>query len=74
MNVSAEKMALKKQENKTVLYTPKGAEWQPFGHPRRKRPLNSVVLDEGVKERILQDCKDFINNPTWYTDRGKLLN
>lgn len=66
----AEQMALKKQENKTVLYTPKGHEWQIFGHPRKKRPLNSVILDQGIKERILNDCLDFINNPAWYNDRG----
>ena len=66
----AEQMALKKQENKTILYTPRGTEWHAFGHPRRKRPLNSVILDQGIKERILKDCQDFIKNPSWYTDRG----
>ncbi|EEB11853.1 mitochondrial chaperone BCS1, putative [Pediculus humanus corporis] len=66
----ARQMALRKQENRTVMYTAMGSEWRPFGHPRKKRPLNSVVLDVGVKERILQDCLEFINNPLWYTDRG----
>ncbi|KAK6632473.1 mitochondrial chaperone [Polyplax serrata] len=66
----ARQMALRKQENRTVMYTAMGSEWRPFGHPRKKRPLNSVVLDVGVKERIFQDCLEFINNPMWYTDRG----
>ena len=26
---------------------------RPFGHPRRKRKLSSVVLDDGIKEGIL---------------------
>lgn len=67
----ARQMALKKQENRTVMYTAMGSEWRPFGHPRKKRPLNSVVLDIGVKERILHDCQEFINNPTWYSERGQ---
>ncbi|KAK6622589.1 mitochondrial chaperone [Polyplax serrata] len=66
----ARQMALRKQENRTVMYTAMGSEWRPFGHPRKKRPLNSVVLDVGIKERIFQDCLEFINNPMWYTDRG----
>jgi len=65
-------MALKKQEGRTIMYTAMGSEWRPFGHPRKRRPLNSVVLDEGVSERILRDVQDFTNNPTWYTDRGKV--
>ncbi|XP_075226954.1 mitochondrial chaperone BCS1 [Lycorma delicatula] len=66
----ARQLALQKNEGKTVMYSAMGAEWRPFGHPRRKRPLNSVVLDEGVAEKILSDIKDFVNNPSWYRDRG----
>lgn len=69
---SARQLALRKQEGKTVMYVAMGSEWRPFGHPRNKRPLNSVVLDMGLGERILQDCSEFIKNPTWYSDRGKL--
>ena len=47
-----------------------GSEWRPFGYPRRRRPLDSVVLDEGVGERILNDVREFIDNPQWYIDRG----
>jgi hypothetical protein len=47
-----------------------GSEWRPFGYPRRRRPLDSVVLDQGVGERILNDVQEFINNPQWYIDRG----
>lgn len=38
--------------------------------PRKKRPLDSVVLDEGLADAILSDVKDFIDDPQWYTDRG----
>lgn len=47
-----------------------GSEWRPFGHPRKRRPISSVVLDEGLSERILDDCKEFIRNPQWYAERG----
>lgn len=66
----AKELALKQQEGKTVMYTAMGAEWRLFGFPRRRRPLTSVVLDEGVSEKIVQDVKGFINTPKWYSDRG----
>lgn len=66
----ARQMALTQHEGKTIMYTALGAEWRPFGHPRRKRPISSVILDEGISDRILRDCEEFISNPKWYTDRG----
>lgn len=63
-------MALKQHEGMTVMYTAMGSEWRPFGHPRRRRPLHSVVLRNGLADKILADCLDFINSPQWYTDRG----
>jgi len=45
---------------KTIMYTVVGVDWRPFGHPRQRRPLNSVVLDDGVAERVVTDVKDFI--------------
>ncbi|XP_076752673.1 mitochondrial chaperone BCS1 [Xylocopa sonorina] len=66
----ARQMALKEYEGKTVMYTAMGSEWRQFGHPRRRRPIDSVVLDTGVAERIIEDCREFIKNPSWYIDRG----
>jgi chaperone BCS1 len=37
-------------------------DWQPFGQPRKKRPLPSVVLDDGVAESIVNDVKTFIGS------------
>ncbi|CAL5867499.1 uncharacterized protein PFLUO_LOCUS1718 [Penicillium psychrofluorescens] len=62
--------AAKSHEGKTTIYNSWGTEWRPFGNPRRKRPLESVVLDEGVKERIVEDVQDFISSAHWYQDRG----
>ncbi|PNF40850.1 Mitochondrial chaperone BCS1 [Cryptotermes secundus] len=66
----ARQMALRKHEGKTIMYTAMGSEWRQFGHPRKRRPIQSVVLDTGVAERILYDVKEFIANPGWYSDRG----
>ncbi|XP_037857459.1 mitochondrial chaperone BCS1 isoform X2 [Chlorocebus sabaeus] len=52
------------------MYTAVGSEWRPFGYPRRRRPLNSVVLQQGLADRIVSDVQEFIDNPKWYTDRG----
>ncbi|KAI9459022.1 P-loop containing nucleoside triphosphate hydrolase protein [Russula earlei] len=37
---------------------------------RPKRPLNSIVLDEGLKELVLEDARDFLKSKQWYADRG----
>jgi mitochondrial chaperone BCS1 len=66
----AHDMAARSQEGKTVIYHSRGVEWKPFGNPRRKRPLDSVVLDAGVKETIVADVKEFQSSSKWYYDRG----
>ncbi|VDI73358.1 mitochondrial chaperone BCS1 [Mytilus galloprovincialis] len=66
----ARQLALQKEEGKTIMYTAMAAEWRPFGYPRRKRPIDSVVLDEGISERIINDVKEFTQNSKWYMDRG----
>jgi len=45
------------------------SEWRRVAS-RPKRPLNSIVLDEGVKELILEDARDFLKSKQWYADRG----
>ncbi|GIY76003.1 mitochondrial chaperone BCS1 [Caerostris extrusa] len=66
----ARKLALKREEGKTIMYTAMGPEWRQFGHPRKRRPISSVILHQGVAERILSDVRDFINTPQWYSERG----
>ncbi len=66
----ARQLALEGQEGKTVMYTAMGSEWRPFGYPRKKRPISSVVLDRGLSENIIKDVKDFTSNSSWYMERG----
>lgn len=67
----ARAQALARQEGKMVIYCSHGPEWRPFGQPRKRRPISSVILDQGLKERIMNDVRSFIDNSQWYIDRGK---
>lgn len=68
----ARDLAMRGQEGQLVIHTAWGTEWRPFGKPRRKRPLHSVVLSAGVDEKIEADLKTFLERRQWYADRGKL--
>ncbi|TDZ41194.1 Mitochondrial chaperone BCS1 [Colletotrichum trifolii] len=63
-------LSVQANEGKTTVYSARGMEWAPLGDSRVKRPLESVILDEGVKERIVGDVKDFLAKRQWYVDRG----
>lgn len=60
----------KQEENKTIIFTNWGAEWKPFGQPRNKRSIDSVILDQNVSQRLLADVNEWIASSTWYSDRG----
>jgi len=66
----AHHLAQQTTEGKTIVYTARTASWEKFGEPRKKRPLESVILDQGVKERIVDDVRDFLSSGKWYYDRG----
>ncbi|KAJ1864056.1 Complex III assembly protein translocase and chaperone [Coemansia sp. RSA 2703] len=66
----AREYALAQNEGRTVLYTSFGPEWRPFGLPRKRRLLDSVILDKGVSAGIVDDVRDFISNGKWYDERG----
>ncbi|AGO11447.1 AaceriACR200Cp [[Ashbya] aceris (nom. inval.)] len=66
----AKRLAVKAQTGKTVVYTSWANEWRPFGQPKAKRMLSSVIFDKGVKEAILGDVKEFLKNGRWYHERG----
>ena len=70
MFLEAHQHARKAVEGRTIIYHPETAGWKPFGEPRRKRDLNSVILDKGVAEGIVGDVRDFFASAQWYYDRG----
>ena len=57
-------------QGKTVMYTVIGTDWRPFGHPKQRRPVSSVVLDTGVSDNIVSDVREFMDSQDWYKDRG----
>lgn len=57
-------------DDTTTLYTCWGTEWRPFGRPRSKRPLESVVLREGVSEYLSSDVEEWSASADWYRSRG----
>lgn len=65
--------ALRGQEGRLVVHTAWGAEWRPFGLPRRKRPLRSVVLAPGIAEKVVEDVRSFLGRREWYADRGEFF-
>jgi mitochondrial chaperone BCS1 len=66
----ARDMAMKHQQGKLVIHTAWGIDWRPFGQPREKRSMKSVVLAQGVAEKIENDVKAFLDRRQWYADRG----
>lgn len=66
----AREIAMQANEGKTIVYSVRNFDWVPLGEPKRKRPLSSVVLDEGIKEGIVGDVKDFLQRQQWYINRG----
>lgn len=66
----AKELALKAEEGRTIIFNTFGPEWRPFGFPRKKRPIKSVVLPAQLGPKILDDVRDFLSNTKWYTDRG----
>lgn len=71
-NVFEEADALSRQsmEGRTPVYKISSFDWQQVGQPRRKRPMATVILDEGIKEKIVNDVKDFMSRQQWYDDRA----
>lgn len=37
---------------------------------RQKRPMSSIVLEPGVKDMLIADCRDFLCSEEWYAERG----
>ena len=68
--LEAHQLAQQSSEGKTIVYQARATSWEKFGEPRRKRPIESVILDKGVKERVISDVKGFLGSAKWYYDRG----
>ncbi|XP_065191549.1 mitochondrial chaperone BCS1-like [Sycon ciliatum] len=70
MLLEARNAAMEETANKTTMFKARGHEWQVIGTPRRKRPIESVVLAGSQANRIVQDVQEFLEQPHWYEERG----
>lgn len=64
------KEAIDKAETGLVIYQAVGPQWVRFGVPRKKRDIESVILDGRICEELVEDFQEFISSATWYADRG----
>lgn len=60
-------------ESGTTLMVPSYDQWIVFGEPRVPRSLSSVILDKGVSENLFKDIQNFVDDKSWYLDRGTVL-
>lgn len=54
----------------TIIYKAYNYEWRPIGHPKKIRPLDSVILAPGLSNHLVNDFKRFINSQNWYHSVG----
>jgi chaperone BCS1 len=44
--------------------------WLSFGNQRRRRPLETMILENNAGEKLLADVKKFLARPDWYLEKG----
>ncbi|KAK4198597.1 mitochondrial chaperone BCS1 [Triangularia verruculosa] len=73
----ARQMYMKRDEAKTLIYrgTLKGTSLEPRWQrcmARTSRPFSTVILNEDVKKKLIEDVTDYLNPATrrWYANRG----
>ncbi|KAG5719086.1 hypothetical protein E4T56_gene2122, partial [Termitomyces sp. T112] len=58
------------QEHKMCIFVSDSSNrWNSIGC-RENRSINSIVLDPGVKDALLEDARDFLRSKSWYAERG----
>ncbi|KAG6811644.1 hypothetical protein H0H92_006459 [Tricholoma furcatifolium] len=68
--LEAKKEYMTVQENTISIYVSDSRDdWRHVGS-RPKRPLNSIVLDPGAKDFLIEDARDFLASKPWYSKRG----
>lgn len=46
-----------------------GAGWGQI-KTKLRRPLSSIILEQGVIESLIEDAGEFLNSENWYVDAG----
>ncbi len=66
----AHQLEISAHEGKTVMYTSRGMEWGTVRRCETETPVAFGDFGCGIKERIVDDVKDFLGRQKWYVDRG----
>jgi len=62
---------LKRHSGTTAMYYCTGSDWREMGgSPQISRSLETVVLQEGLADRLVKDCQRFLISGAWYRERG----
>lgn len=67
---SAQRDAVDRDSDRTVIYQNAGGRWMRNQDPRSRRPLDSVVLDGMMRETLVKDVKLFLNSHDYYSQLG----
>ncbi|PVG03393.1 P-loop containing nucleoside triphosphate hydrolase protein [Serendipita vermifera] len=68
--IEAKTLYEKEEQHRVSIYTASPYnDWRRSGS-RPKRPMESIVLDQGLKDMVLQDAQEFIGSERWYSERG----
>jgi chaperone BCS1 len=65
----AQDMFLNKSSDNIEMYVNGYDYWSSLG-TRRKRPLETVIMDAGFKDDILADIEKFLGTEDWYIEKG----
>ncbi|XP_021968678.1 mitochondrial chaperone BCS1 [Folsomia candida] len=64
-------IAKKDDKTKQIIYQWRdGCSWQQMGGLKKKRPLDSLILDATILPRLVQDIKGFLKMENWYVEKG----
>ncbi|KAF7369071.1 Mitochondrial chaperone BCS1 [Mycena venus] len=58
------------QEHKMCVYVSDTSNNWRHVACREKRSMNSIILDPGMKDVLIDDAKDFLASKEWYAERG----
>jgi len=59
-----------KEKGKLLIYVCSDGSWRKVGRASRPRPLDSIILPKSLKEDIIRDIINFLNNKEWYGSLG----
>ncbi|KAF9224043.1 P-loop containing nucleoside triphosphate hydrolase protein [Gyrodon lividus] len=66
----AKKQYLEARKATVTVYVPdSNNSWRDLA-TRPKRPLNSIILDPGIMELVVEDARSFLGSKSWYSERG----